>query len=97
MLVDEFLASEYQESHNMLGCVQAFNGFEYVPISAPGQNSRNEKNIRTSITDRSLHLLSKSVTRRVREELVNQPNDILPAPGIFFLYDRILTKTRDKG
>jgi hypothetical protein len=38
-----------------------------VPISTLGQKSRNEKHIRTSITERNIHLLSKSVTSNLQE------------------------------
>ncbi len=62
---------------------------EIVPISAPGQNSRNEKNIRTSITDRSLHHLSKSVTRRVQEEVLAIKNPIHLRNGKVFKARRL--------
>jgi len=41
-----------------------------VPLSAVGQNSRKEKYVKTSIIDRNLYHLLKSVIRRVQEELL---------------------------
>ena len=43
-----------------------------VPISAPSQNSRNEKYIQTSIANCNLHHLTKNVARRVQEEVVDR-------------------------
>ena len=40
-----------------------------VPLYAPGQNSRNEKYIQTSVTGRSLHHLTEFITRRLQEEV----------------------------
>ena len=39
-----------------------------MPLYAPGQNSRNEKYIQTSIASCNLHLLTKTFNRRVQEE-----------------------------
>jgi hypothetical protein len=39
-----------------------------VPISAPGQNSRNEKNIRSSIIDRTKVILGKQEKQKSGKE-----------------------------
>ena len=58
------------EIQNSLLCCRVFSAVESadsVPPSTLGQNSRNEKYIQTSVTGRSLHHLTKFVTRRLQE------------------------------
>jgi hypothetical protein len=50
-----------------------------VPISAPGQNSRNEDHIQASITDRSLRHLTEFVAQGFQEGAINLMED---PPGL---------------
>ena len=50
------------------GCFRIFKSADSVPLYAPGQISRDEKYIRTSIANRNLHRLTESFNRRLQEE-----------------------------
>jgi hypothetical protein len=59
--------------YSALSQKEVLNMQDIMPISALGQNSRNEKHIQTSITGRSLHRLTEFVTRRLQEEMREDP------------------------
>jgi hypothetical protein len=64
------------------GGVKLFKGYEIVPNSAPGRNSRNEKYIQTLVTGRNLPHLTEFVTRRLQEGAEILPEAASP-PSLF--------------
>jgi hypothetical protein len=67
-----FLA--YLKRYHILGSLGTVKSEGSVPISAPGQNSRNEKNIRPSVIDRGKVILGKQEKQKSGKENRGESN-----------------------